>query len=64
LRFSLRKVLLGLIALVVVGWFFSGLGLQNAGSDANPTNAQQGSNATGSATLVVDFGPESGLEPI
>ena len=64
MRFSLRKVLLGLIALVVIGWFFSGLGLQNAGSDANPTSAQQSSKSTGSATLVVDFGPESGLDPI
>lgn len=64
MRFSLRKVLLGLIALVVIGWFFSGLGLQKAGSEANPTQPQQGSSITGPVTLVVDFGSDSGLEPI
>ncbi|MEY3908471.1 MAG: hypothetical protein RLZZ90_378 [Actinomycetota bacterium] len=64
MRFSLRKVLLGLIALVVIGGFFSGLNFQNAGPEADPRMAQEGSPDTGPVTLVVDFGPESGLEPI
>lgn len=64
MRFTLRKVLIGLVALAVIGWAFSGLKSQNAAPVANPAQVQQDSNSTGAVTLVVDFGPESGLEPI
>ena len=62
MRFTLRKVLLGLIALVVIGWFLSGLNSTEAGPVYPPgslTPAKQGK-----VTLVVDFGAGSGVAPI
>ena len=62
MRFTLRKVLLGLIALVVIGWFLSGLN----STGASPSSAPSALNSTpaGKVTLVVDFGADSGLPPV
>ena len=58
MRLNLRKVLFGLIALVVVGWFFTVLNSQNQES------ADSEALRTGKVTLVIDFGSDSGREPI
>lgn len=53
MRFTLRKVLIGLVALSVIGWAVSAL-------PAEQPDTSQG----GTVTLVVDFGSSSGLEPL
>ena len=55
MRFTRRKVLLGLVALVVIGWAWSGLGSNGQA----PIESQ-----AGTVTLVIDFGAESGRAPI
>lgn len=58
MQVNLRKVLIGLIALAVVGWFFTGLNSQTQ-SQAEPEL-----NKDGKVTLVIDFGGSSNRKPI
>ena len=58
MRLNLRKVLLSLVALAVVGWIFTTLNTQSlnqAGSETVPI---------GKVTLVIDFGSKSSQKPI
>ncbi len=58
MQLNLRKVLIGLIALAVIGWFLTGLNPQSL------SQTQPEINQNGRVTLVIDFGSSSKLKPL
>lgn len=62
MRFTLRKVLVGLVTLVGIGSVWSGL-FAPTGSQSKPSSLES-NNSSGKVTLVIDFGSDSGLPPI